>query len=208
MPISSSGRRTDDHRRLSLVYRLGTRHVHRVARDMPRRDRIDEARKILLEWSRAISEGMLPNRFPDRGEQPEFNAVDASLWFVIAVYDLFDAAAARGTTSPKKIDARSKTLSTHPHGLRRGTRFGIRLRRRRPARGRCPRGPAHVDGRQGRRPGHHASNRKAGRNRGVWLNALWLAGAVSLNGVPCSIAGAPRSSRDSGTKPPVPPRRR
>ena len=32
-------------------------------------------------------EGMLPNRFPDAGEMPEFNAVDASLWYVIAVHD-------------------------------------------------------------------------------------------------------------------------
>jgi len=30
---------------------------------------------------------MLPNRFPDQGEQPEFNSVDASLWYIIAVND-------------------------------------------------------------------------------------------------------------------------
>src|SRR5262245_40627230 len=45
--------------------------------------RLDEARDILLEWSHAVSEGMLPNRFPDRpDEPPEFNSVDASLWYV------------------------------------------------------------------------------------------------------------------------------
>src|SRR5205814_8036399 len=42
--------------------------------------RLDDARGILLQWADAVSEGMLPNRFPDRGNEPELNAVDASLW--------------------------------------------------------------------------------------------------------------------------------
>jgi predicted glycogen debranching enzyme len=49
--------------------------------------RLDEARKILIEWANAVSEGMLPNRFPDRGEIPEFNSVDASLWYIVAVHE-------------------------------------------------------------------------------------------------------------------------
>jgi hypothetical protein len=31
------------------------------------------------EWAGTACEGMLPNRFSDRGEAPEFNLVDASL---------------------------------------------------------------------------------------------------------------------------------
>jgi predicted glycogen debranching enzyme len=50
--------------------------------------RFAEARDILVEWAGAVSEGMLPNRFPDHGEAPEFNSVDASLWYVIAVQEL------------------------------------------------------------------------------------------------------------------------
>ena len=57
--------------------------------------RLDEARAILLEWAGTVSEGMLPNRFPDHGDAPEFNAVDASLWYVVAVHDFLHAAAAR-----------------------------------------------------------------------------------------------------------------
>jgi len=53
--------------------------------------RLDVARDILLAWSATVSEGMLPNRFPDQGGQPEFNAVDASLWFVIAVHEFLKA---------------------------------------------------------------------------------------------------------------------
>lgn len=49
--------------------------------------RLDDARAILLAWAGAVSEGMLPNRFPDQGEQPEFNSVDASLWFIVAVHE-------------------------------------------------------------------------------------------------------------------------
>jgi predicted glycogen debranching enzyme len=43
--------------------------------------RHDAARAILGEFALHISQGMLPNRFPDAGEQPEYNTVDAALWF-------------------------------------------------------------------------------------------------------------------------------
>jgi predicted glycogen debranching enzyme len=39
----------------------------------------------LTEFSNHISEGMLPNRFPDVGEEPEYNTVDATLWFFEAI---------------------------------------------------------------------------------------------------------------------------
>src|SRR2546428_236659 len=64
--------------------------------------RLDEAHDILLAWAGTISHGMLPNRFPDRGEVPEFNSVDASLWYIIAVHDFFQAMAAkRREVSPR-----------------------------------------------------------------------------------------------------------
>jgi predicted glycogen debranching enzyme len=47
--------------------------------------RFDIARDILLAFSRAADLGMLPNRFPDVGESPEYNTVDASLWFFEAI---------------------------------------------------------------------------------------------------------------------------
>ncbi len=43
--------------------------------------RPDVARSILLEFARHVDQGMLPNRFPDSGETPEYNTVDATLWF-------------------------------------------------------------------------------------------------------------------------------
>ncbi len=43
------------------------------------------AKNILLEFSHHISEGMIPNRFPDAGDMAEYNTVDATLWYFEAV---------------------------------------------------------------------------------------------------------------------------
>ncbi len=48
-------------------------------------NRADIARQILLEFSHHISQGMLPNRFPDAGDEPEYNNVDATLWYFEAI---------------------------------------------------------------------------------------------------------------------------
>src|SRR5204863_9473322 len=43
------------------------------------------ARGILRTFSRYVSQGMLPNRFPDQGEQPVYNTIDATLWYFEAI---------------------------------------------------------------------------------------------------------------------------
>ncbi len=48
-------------------------------------NRPEIARGILLEFSNHISEGMLPNRFPDAGSEAEYNTVDATLWYFEAI---------------------------------------------------------------------------------------------------------------------------
>lgn len=45
----------------------------------------DIAQSILRTFAEHISEGMLPNRFPDAGVRPEYNTVDATLWYFHAV---------------------------------------------------------------------------------------------------------------------------
>ncbi|MBK7974694.1 MAG: glycogen debranching enzyme family protein [Deltaproteobacteria bacterium] len=91
-------------------------------------ERFDDARQILTEWSGAVSDGMLPNRFPDRGDRPEYNAVDASLWYVIAVGELLDAAAtgrfALAEGDRLRLIAAVRAILD---GYARGTRYGIRL---------------------------------------------------------------------------------
>src|SRR6266436_1546192 len=88
--------------------------------------RLDVARDILLAWAATVSEGMLPNRFPDQGGRPEFNAVDASLWFVIAVHEFLQTAQKERLAlngDRKKLLAASEAILD---GYSKGTRFGIR----------------------------------------------------------------------------------
>jgi predicted glycogen debranching enzyme len=88
-------------------------------------DRLDDARDILLEWSCQVSEGMLPNFFPEGGGPPAFNSVDSSLWFVVAVHDLLRAAGPRGVVSPKQTEHLRAAVEAIVSGYARGTRFAI-----------------------------------------------------------------------------------
>ncbi|MFQ6086661.1 MAG: amylo-alpha-1,6-glucosidase [Candidatus Bathyarchaeia archaeon] len=48
--------------------------------------RFEDARKILLTFKHYCHKGIIPNRFPDRaGDKPEYNTVDATLWYFNAV---------------------------------------------------------------------------------------------------------------------------
>src|SRR2546423_12013031 len=53
--------------------------------------RADVARQILLAFSRYVDSGMLPNNFPDASGKPEYNTVDAALWYFEAVRQYFAA---------------------------------------------------------------------------------------------------------------------
>ena len=48
-------------------------------------NRPEIAREILFEFSKHVSQGMLPNRFPDAGDEAEYNTVDATLWYFEAL---------------------------------------------------------------------------------------------------------------------------
>jgi len=82
--------------------------------------RLAEAEQILLAWSGLVSEGMVPNRFPDDGGTPEYNAVDASLWFVVAAHDFLNAAPE--TPARAALQAAADLIL---QGYSQGTRFGI-----------------------------------------------------------------------------------
>jgi predicted glycogen debranching enzyme len=83
--------------------------------------RFDDARRILLAFAQSVSRGMLPNRFPDSGETPEYNTVDATLWFFVAIHQYRqytnDDAFIRSALMPVLKDI----LDWHF----RGTRYGI-----------------------------------------------------------------------------------
>jgi predicted glycogen debranching enzyme len=88
--------------------------------------RLDVARDILTEWAGTVSQGMLPNRFADGGSEPEFNSVDASLWYVIAVWDLLQSAGRR----PRLLSAAERgrlraAVDAILTGYEQGTRYAI-----------------------------------------------------------------------------------
>jgi predicted glycogen debranching enzyme len=52
--------------------------------------RLQITRAILYTYSKYVKEGMLPNRFPDEGETPDYNTVDATLWYFEAIRQYYD----------------------------------------------------------------------------------------------------------------------
>lgn len=87
---------------------------------------LDDARQVLLTWAGTVSEGMLPNRFPDDGELPEFNAVDASLWFIVAVHDYLSTSKQLGrAVLPQETARLGRVVQQILEGYFRGTRYGI-----------------------------------------------------------------------------------
>ena len=86
------------------------------------------ARAVLLRWADAVSEGMLPNRFIQLGEAPEYNSVDAALWFVIAVHDYLGlagrAADSHGDDRRRLVAAVAAILDGHLHGTRARIQVG------------------------------------------------------------------------------------
>lgn len=48
--------------------------------------RFNDAKEILLTYSRYCKNGLIPNMFPDEPGEPLYNTVDASLWFFQSVY--------------------------------------------------------------------------------------------------------------------------
>jgi predicted glycogen debranching enzyme len=84
--------------------------------------RPDIARQILLEFARHVDQGMLPNRFPDRGETAEYNTVDATLWFFEAVRALGEATGDYDWIRESLYAVLADIVEWHL----RGTRHGIR----------------------------------------------------------------------------------
>lgn len=84
------------------------------------------AGEILDAWSIHVSEGMLPNRFPDSGTEPEYNSVDASLWFIIAAREYLDLAERQHILlTPEHRQRLATAVEQIFAGYSAGTRFGI-----------------------------------------------------------------------------------
>jgi predicted glycogen debranching enzyme len=85
--------------------------------------RYDDARGMLLAFASSVDRGMLPNRFPDAGETPEYNTVDAALWFFEAVRAFAVHTEDYDFIRTKLYPVLADILAWHE----RGTRYGIHL---------------------------------------------------------------------------------
>lgn len=80
--------------------------------------RFDIAKEILVEYSRHISYGMLPNRFPDEGETPDYNTVDATLWYFEAVRAYAEASGDLDLVESVLYEKLAEILAWHLRGTR------------------------------------------------------------------------------------------
>jgi len=85
--------------------------------------RYDDAKKILRAFAQSASQGMLPNRFPDAGEQPEYNTVDATLWFFVAIYKYLQATGDEKFVRDELMAILRDVIAWHE----RGTRYRIHV---------------------------------------------------------------------------------
>ena len=80
----------------------------------------DIAEAIVRGFAPFVDGGMLPNVFPDGGSAPEYNTVDAALWYVEAI-----RACAAVTRDPAFAKDLFPVLAAIVAGYTAGTRFGI-----------------------------------------------------------------------------------
>ncbi len=82
----------------------------------------EKARDILESYIPFIDQGMLPNRFPDnQGESPEYNTIDASLWFFVAAYQYWKYSGDVQFLRNTLWEALQEIIAWH----RKGTRYRI-----------------------------------------------------------------------------------
>ena len=76
--------------------------------------------RVLNSFARYRRGGLLPNNFPGDGEEPDYNAIDAPLWFVLAV-----EAFGRLRRDPSKPSPLIGAVRDVIASYRKGTAFGI-----------------------------------------------------------------------------------
>jgi predicted glycogen debranching enzyme len=85
--------------------------------------RFETARRILATFAGAVKQGMLPNRFPDWATTPEYNTVDATLWFFVAAWRYREASGDLAFLREVLLPVFRDIIDWH----RSGTRYGIRV---------------------------------------------------------------------------------
>jgi predicted glycogen debranching enzyme len=82
--------------------------------------RFDDAKKILSAFAHSVNMGMLPNRFQEK-EPPEYNNVDGTLWYFIAVKKYLDATSDKDFVLNEILPVLKDIIDWHF----KGTRYNI-----------------------------------------------------------------------------------
>jgi predicted glycogen debranching enzyme len=80
------------------------------------------AKSILETFAKYVDQGMLPNRFPDSNQAPEYNTVDASLWYFEAIRAYYES-----TKDQSLIEELFPVLTEMIHWHQKGTRYQIHV---------------------------------------------------------------------------------
>jgi glycogen debranching enzyme len=83
--------------------------------------RLDEAREIIEGFLVHMNQGLIPNRFPDSGESPEYNTADATLWMFQAMRPWLAAGGSETFLMDTFYPAAKEIIAWH----RRGTHHDI-----------------------------------------------------------------------------------
>jgi 4-alpha-glucanotransferase len=84
--------------------------------------RFETARRILLTFARFVEHGMMPNLFPGDGREPEYNTVDAALWYIEAWRAYIEA-----SDDFTALEDAFPILNGIVTSYRDGTRYGIQM---------------------------------------------------------------------------------
>jgi predicted glycogen debranching enzyme len=85
--------------------------------------RFEQARQVLTVFGHYVSEGMIPNRFDDYSNEPHYNTVDASLWYVHAAFEYLRHTDDDDTFAFHLLPACRQIID----GYKRGTRYHIKM---------------------------------------------------------------------------------
>lgn len=85
--------------------------------------RFADAKKIIAAFAKSVSQGMLPNRFQDNGEEPEYNNVDGTLWYFIAVYKYLHSTGDKDFVLNEILPVLKEIIDWHY----KGTRYNIHV---------------------------------------------------------------------------------
>lgn len=84
--------------------------------------RVPLARRIIRDYVSQMADGLIPNRFVDAGEEPEYNTVDATLWMANAIHRTL-VAEWDAVFAAECHAALVQVIDAH----RKGTRYGIKV---------------------------------------------------------------------------------